>query len=209
MLFQTNFSHSNYLSNYDLITKYNLTSTHLTPKIKNITIDFSLASFLKAYDFNKLSTNDKEIQIKAFLFFYFLNGSIPFINNKVISSIKGLDKMPESNSALKIKISSSSLINQFLISFFVENWSRVIKEELKPLSKIVPVTSLPLLFNLKLSCPASSLFEADTFLTNTITSINSKEFFISLNFLIEKSTKLNSINSLSLIKNLPLFWING
>lgn len=209
MLFQNNFYQDQYLSNYDLITKYNLTTIYNIPKVKNIVLEFSLINFLKAYDFNKLSSNDKEIQIKAFLFFYFLNGSIPFLNSKIISFIKSSEKTPESNMALKIKISNLNLINQFLFSFFIENWSRFLKEDVKLFAKSLNSKTNLSTFNLNLLCPASTFFEAENFLNNTITNINSKEFFLSLNFLIQKPKNLNSIEILPIIKNLPLFWING
>ena len=54
MLFPNNFYKDQYLSNYDLITKYNLTSIYDSPKIKSVVLEFSLADFLKGYDFNKL-----------------------------------------------------------------------------------------------------------------------------------------------------------
>lgn len=209
MLFTNNSYKDQYLSNYDLITKYNLTSLYHCPKIKNVTLDFSLADFLKGYDFNKLSLNDKEVQIKAFLFFYFFNGSIPFLNTKISSLVKNSEKSPDTNMSLKIKISNSNLINQFLFSLFIENWARFLKEDIKLFSRNINLKNLSSTFNLNLLCPASTFFEADTFLNNTITNINSKEFFVSINFLIEKPKNLNTISLLPIVKNLPLFWING
>ena len=209
MLFPNNFYKDQYLSNYDLITKYNLTSIYDSPKIKSVVLEFSLADFLKGYDFNKLSLNDKEIQIKAFLFFYFFNGSIPFLNTQISSFVKNTEKSPDTNMSLKIKISNSNLINQFLFSLFIENWSRFLKDDMKLFSKNINLKHSSLTFNLNLSCPASTFFEADNFLNHTITSINSKEFFVSINFLITKPKNLSTISLLPIVKNLPLFWING
>jgi hypothetical protein len=209
MLFTNNSYNDRYLSNYDLITKYNLTSVYNCPKIKTVTLDFSLADFLQGYEFNKLSLNDKEVQIKAFLFFYFFNGSIPFLNTKISSLVKNSEKSPDTNMSLKIKISNLNLINQFLFSLFIENWSRFLKEDIKLFSKGIKSKNLSSTFNLNLLCPASTFFEADTVLNHTITSINSKEFFVSINFLIEKPKNLNTLSLLPIVKNLPLFWING
>ena len=209
MLFPNTLYKDQYLSNYDLITKYNLKTVHHCPKIKTVTLNFSLADFLKGYDFNKLSLNDKEVQIKAFLFFYFFNGSLPFLNTKISSLVKNSEKSPETNMSLKIKISNSNLINQFLFSLFVENWSRFLKEDIKLFPKSINLKNSSSIFNLNLICPASTFFEIDTFLNNTITNINPKEFCVSVNFLIEKPKSLNSISVLPIVKNLPLFWING
>jgi len=74
-------------------------------------------------------------------------------------------------------------------------------------NQIINNDSKVLNFNIK--CPGSVFFEMDHFLNTTLININSKEFFISLNFLIKNSKQLTSINTNNLIKNLPLFWING
>jgi len=208
MFLQNNSSQTNYLSKYDLINKYSLTTIYNSPKIDSITLEFSLTNLLKAYDFNKLSVNDKEIQIKAFLFFYLFNGSFPFLNSKKASTIKTSEKSQELNLALKIKISNQNLINQFLFLFFIENWNRFLKEDMNLFNnQIINNNSKVLNFNIK--CPGSVFFEMDHFLNTTLININSKEFFISLNFLIKNSKQLTSINTNNLIKNLPLFWING
>jgi len=208
MFLQNNSSQTNYLSKYDLINKYSLTTIYNSPKIDSITLEFSLTNLLKAYDFNKLSVNDKEIQIKAFLFFYLFNGSFPFLNSKKASTIKTSEKSQELNLALKIKISNQNLINQFLFLFFIENWNRFLKEDMNFFNnQIINNDSKVLNFNIK--CPGSVFFEMDHFLNTTLININSKEFFISLNFLIKNSKQLTSINTNNLIKNLPLFWING
>jgi len=208
MFLQNNSFQTNYLSKYDLINKYSLTTIYNSPKIDSITLEFSLTNLLKAYDFNKLSVNDKEIQIKAFLFFYLFNGSFPFLNSKKASTIKTSEKSQELNLALKIKISNQNLINQFLFLFFIENWNRFLKEDMNLFNnQIINNNSKVLNFNIK--CPGSVFFEMDHFLNTTLININSKEFFISLNFLIKNSKQLTSINTNNLIKNLPLFWING
>jgi len=93
MFLQNNSSQTNYLSKYDLINKYSLTTIYNSPKIDSITLEFSLTNLLKAYDFNKLSVNDKEIQIKAFLFFYLFNGSFPFKIVKKLLLLKHLKKV--------------------------------------------------------------------------------------------------------------------
>ena len=208
MFSQNNFFQTNYLSKYDLINKYSLTTIYNSPKVDSIILEFSLTNLLNAYDFNKLSVNDKEIQIKAFLFFYLFNGSFPFLNSKKASTIKTSEKSQELNLALKIKISNQNLINQFLFLFFIENWNRFIKEDMNLFNnKIINNNSKILNFNI--TCPGSVFFEMDHFLNTTLININSKEFFISLNFLIKNSKQLTSININNLIKNLPLFWING
>jgi len=208
MFLQNNSFQTNYLSKYDLINKYSLTTIYNSPKIDSITLEFSLTNLLKAYDFNKLSVNDKEIQIKAFLFFYLFNGSFPFLNSKKASTIKTSEKSQELNLALKIKISNQNSINQFLFLFFIENWNRFLKEDMNLFNnQIINNNSKVLNFNIK--CPGSVFFEMDHFLNTTLININSKEFFISLNFLIKNSKQLTSINTNNLIKNLPLFWING
>ena len=65
-----NTKYNNYLSNCDLINKYNLKSVYDTPKLDKIILDFNLANFLNAIDSSSAKEQtDSNIQIKAFIVF--------------------------------------------------------------------------------------------------------------------------------------------
>jgi hypothetical protein len=58
---------NNYLSNCDLINKYNLKNIHHIPRLKKIVLDFNLFDFLNSSDFNLKEQTDSNSQIKSFI----------------------------------------------------------------------------------------------------------------------------------------------
>lgn len=203
---------STYLSNCDLINKYNFKSVYNTPKLKKIILDFNLLDFINATDLYNKEQTDSKIQIKASVIFYILNEVISYINfNKSLNSLKKL-KISENNYSLKISIGEVSEINSFLFLFFIENWSKLMLEDFILFKKKNETFQKD--FNLRNNkfvfssiVPSSCFFELDTFLNKNIIGLNPKNFNIKVNFLFENPSKLK--NSPLLIKNLPYFWISG
>lgn len=200
-----NFISNDYLSNCDLLNKYNLKSTHEIPKLKKIVIDFNIADLIGASDARDKEQTDSTVQIKASSIFYILNGLISYINfNKSLSSVKKL-KLSENNYSIKISTTNANEINYFLLAFFVENWTKLLIEDFELLKK----TNVESKKNIVLSAlvPAHTFFELEMFLNKIVTGINSKNFNLKINFLFSNPNKLK--NSQTLIKNLPYFWISG
>ena len=200
-----NFISNDYLSNCDLLNKYNLKSTHEIPKLKKIVIDFNIADLIGASDARDKEQTDSNIQIKASSIFYILNGLISYINfNKSLSSVKKL-KLSENNYSIKISTTNANEINCFLLAFFVENWTKLLIEDFVLLKK--PNVESKKNIVLSTLVPAHIFFELEMFLNKIVTGINSKNLNLKINFLFSNPNKLK--NSQTLIKNLPYFWISG
>jgi len=204
-----NFISNNYLSNCDLLNKYNIKSTYEIPNLKKIILDFNLIDLIEASDNLNKEQTDSNTQIKASSIFYILTGLISYINfNKSLSSVKKL-KISENNYSIKISLGKSNNINSFLFSFFIENWGKLLIEDFillkgkKESFAEVPKTNIVL----SATVPSNIFFELETFLTKIITGVNSKNLKIKLNFVFKNPNKLK--NSQTLIKNLPYFWISG
>lgn len=208
MLSKNNFIKNQYLLDCDYINKYNLKSIYKKPSINSIVLEFNLKSILKAYDFTQISEGNTEIQTKSFLFLYLLTSFNPFINSNKLKVIKKSDKNEPSYS-LKAIYSNKEDLNNFLFSLFIENWHRLIRDDLKLFnSKILKansyITNEKLVFNTTL--PASSFYEMDE-LINVIPNLNAREFDINLSFILEKKFIVH--NHHNFLKNLPMFWISG
>ena len=204
-----NFFSNDYLSKCDLLNKYNFKSTHEIPKLKKIVLDFNLADLIGASENKDKEQTDSNIQIKASSIFYVLAGLVAYINfNKSLYSIKKL-KISENNFSIKISTTNLNEINQFLLSFFVENWTKLLIEDFVLQRKKKELSKIDSDKNIVLSAliPAEVFFELEMFLNKIVTGINSKNFNIKINFLFNNPKELK--NSQTLIKNLPYFWISG
>ena len=208
-----NTKYNNYLSNCDLINKYNLKSVYNTPKLDKIILDFNLVDFLNAIDSSSAKEQtDSNIQIKAFIVFYILTEYASYINfNKSLTAIKKL-KISENNYSLKISINSFKELDFFLFSFFVENWSKLLLEDyllFKKQDSLAILEKNPLNKNFVYSTivPSNCFFTLDNYFNKTNSGINSKNLNIKINFVFKKTPKIKNLQKL--IKNLPYFWISG
>jgi len=194
-----------YLSDYDLITKYCLTNLYSKPKIKSICITFPLKNIYQAFEESNNAKKNINLQVKSILFIYLFSTVIPFINNKVKISKTGEKEMIF---MFKIKITNKIEIYQFLISLCVENFMNLLNSELslKSIFTHTPVQIAKTSFNYKISVPASIYFELSNNLFITLLGINPKEILMNFHFKIISSLK--KMNTQKLLQNLPLFWIN-
>ena len=208
-----NTKYNNYLSNCDLINKYNLKSVYNTPKLDKIILDFNLVDFLNAIDSSSVKEQtDSNTQIKAFIVFYILTEYTSYINfNKSLTAIKKL-KISENNYSLKISINNLKELNFFLFSFFVENWSKLLLEDYLLFKKqdslaILEKNHLNKNFVYSTVVPSNCFFTLDNYFNKTNSGINSKNLNIKINFVFKNLPKIKNFQKL--IKNLPYFWISG
>jgi hypothetical protein len=208
-----NTKYNNYLSNCDLINKYNLKSVYNTPKLDKIILDFNLVDFLNAIDSSSVKEQtDSNTQIKAFIVFYILTEYTSYINfNKSLTAIKKL-KISENNYSLKISINNLKELNFFLFSFFVENWSKLLLEDYLLFKKqdslaILEKNHLNKNFVYSTVVPSNCFFTLDNYFNKTNSGINSKNLNIKINFVFKNTPKIKNFQNL--IKNLPYFWISG
>ena len=118
-----------YLSNCDLINKYNFKNVHEIPELKKIVLELNLEDFLLSCDLSQKEQTDSNIQIRAYIIIYILMGLMPFINFNKSSSSSLKVKSLENNYSLKIILSNKKEINSFLTSLFIENWSKLLLED--------------------------------------------------------------------------------
>jgi len=205
MLNQSFFIKNQYLSNCDLINKYNLKNIYQKPKLNKIILDFSLKNFVDSLNIKENQERFNEIQIKSFLFLYLLTGAIPLINNKLIV-LKNKEVKENVNYSLKFSYGNDSSIYNFLFFFFIENWPSIFKEN-KNIFLVINKEKEFNLFNLKIVLPTSVFSEIDYIINNSTFDLNPKELNLNINFLISIPQKNKNLNSV--LKNLPLFWISG
>ena len=210
MLNKTFFIKNQYLSNCDLINKYNLLNIYQKPKLNKIILEFSIKNFIEALYSKENQEKFNETQIKAFLFIYLLIASVPFINNKV-KMVKNKEIKETTNYSLKFTYSNDMYIYNFLFYFFIENWTFIAKENkniflLENLNFSTQNTNYNS-FNLKSILPVYVFSDMEYIINNSNFDLNSKELNLNINYLINAPKKIKNLNSL--IKNLPLFWISG
>ena len=201
-----------YLSNCDLINKYNFKNVHEIPELKKIVLELNLEDFLLSCDFSQKEQTDSNIQIRAYIIIYILMGLMPFINFNKSSSSSLKAKSLENNYSLKIILSNKKEINSFLTSLFIENWSKLLLEDFllfkntkNSQSKKIQSATKSVVLNTII--PGNIFFEIENLLTKNLTGINPKTLKLRLNFLIGNMSKIKNFNNL--IKNLPFFWISG
>lgn len=200
-------THINYLSNCDLVNKYNLTSVHHIPKLDKINLELNLKDFLGAYEISGKDQTDPVIQAKAFMTLYNLTGIIPYIRAEKFVSSSGRQKSTLLNYSIKLSMNKNIQKTDFLFSMFVENWHKLKLEDFslfnsKPNNKISEKK-----FVLNTLLPSHCLFEADEILSKNLTGISSKNLKFRLNFSFENISLLKNRNNI--ILNLPFFWISG
>ena len=199
-----------YLSNCDLINKYNLTALEKKPKIKDITIELSSLSVLNSIEMSGKSEMSSEIQIKSFFILYALSALIPFI-----SFSDGVKVQTKSNNySIKVILSNDEQIYSFLLSIFVENWNKLLAEDFlfwstdkKDEDEQVVSKSKKILISRRL--PAAAFFEIDNFLSKNAFGLTAKNLNLNVKFKFQNNNVSNQDTSVKLIKNTPLFWISG
>ena len=199
-----------YLSNYDLINKYNSESIYKNPKLKKIIVELSSEDLLLASEYGNKKALDPDVQIKSFLILYIFYSLKPFINinNKSSSKDDG-----DSKFSLKIVLSSPEEIDSFLKSLFIENWNKLNLEDFSLIKKNIKRYSQHISENkdfiLNAKIPAGTFLEIDSLLSKNLLGINSKALNLKVGFLFSNPLFKIRKTSTNLIKNLPLFWING
>lgn len=201
------YTQNSYISNLDLVNKYNLSDKKKIPSLNKIILLLPLTQFTDNFTDTNITEFDSEVQIKSILILYLLTLNIPYINFKKLKVIKS----KENHLSLKITLNDNYLINQFLTRLFIEQKDNLISD-LKVLKqkdlKINAHFSKLKVINYTSSILIQNFFEINLLLNRVLSGMNSNEFFIKINFIFKKPVKIQS-NYKNLIKNCPLFWING
>lgn len=196
----------NYLSTCDLINKYNLVNINKTSKLKKVILELSSRDIVAAIESLGKNEMNSEIQLKSYFLLYVLSGYQPYMKFRVSRKVKG----ESDNYSLEICITGDESIHSFLVSFFVENWNKLYVEDFSLWKK----KDSNFLFQhkkfiIEKKVPIDTFFELEDFLNRTPFGIVSKNLNLRIKFFFQNNNFENLIASENLVKNLPLFWING
>jgi len=209
-VFTNSFSHNNYesyISNCDLINKYNVKSVHQIPKLDKIVLELEMKDLLNSYEISSKDQTDSVAQVKAFLILYIFIGLFPYIKASKAVSSSGRLKTTNLQYSLKVVLRRKEEINNFLFSLFVENWQKLSLEDFKLFKNERVKSKAEKTFVLNTLLPADCFFDISEFLSKSLTGVNSKNLKFRLNFSFNSSINVKDRNKL--IKNLPFFWISG
>jgi len=209
-VFTNSFSHNNYesyISNCDLINKYNVKSVHQIPKLDKIVLELDMKDLLNSYEISSKDQTDSVAQVKAFLILYIFIGLFPYIKASKAVSSSGRLKTTNLQYSLKVVLRRKEEINNFLFSLFVENWQKLSLEDFKLFKNERVKRKAEKTFVLNTLLPADCFFDISEFLSKSLTGVNSKNLKFRLNFSFNSSINVKDRNKL--IKNLPFFWISG
>jgi ribosomal protein L5 len=199
--------YEDYISNCDLINKYNIKNVHQVPKLDKIVLELDIKDLLNSYDIPSKDQTDSVIQIKSFLVLYVLIGLFPYIRASKAVSSSGRLKITNLQFSLKVALRKKEEINNFLFSLFVENWQKLVLEDFKLFKSQKAKSEAKKVFVLNCLLPADCFFDISDFLSKSLNGINSKNLKFRLNFSFKNPTDVKDRNKL--IKNLPFFWISG
>lgn len=195
-----------YISNCDLINKYNLTTVYNIPRVKKISLELNLKDFLLSSDLSEKNQKHALSQIKSYLLLYIILGFKPRINyNKNIDLNKTITKEALLNYSLKLTFSTKKELNNILSTFFVENSSKLKLDGFNLFNGRRVNTKTNDLNNFLFSTiiPGNSFSEVENFFKD---GLNFKNLNYKLNISILNPSLKNENN---IIKNLPFFWISG
>ena len=202
---------NDYISNLDLINKYNLNEKKKVPFLDKITVELSLAQFVKNFGDTNKTVFHSEIQIRSILMLYLLVHNVPLIRFKKSEiKIKKSMKTGKDTFSLCFSITDRDLINQFLIRLFFEQKGFLISD-LRHFRKRDINFNNHCLRNEKFVYStfvlSQNFLEVDNYFNRVLIDSNPNELSLKLNLnIFNPSVKSNFKNT---IKNLPFFWVNG
>lgn len=196
----------NYLSNCDLINKYNILNINRVPKLNKIILELSSRDLLSAVESSGKNEINSETQIKSYFLLYIFSSYQPYIKFRVSKKLK----TENDNYSLEIDISKIDSIYSFLVSFFIENWNKLSVEDFSLWKKKgFNFTFQQRKFIIERKIPADIFFELNNFLNKTTFGIVSKNLNLKVKFFFQNNNFQSQNASENLVKNLPFFWING
>jgi len=201
------YDYESYISNCDLINKYNIKNIHQIPKLDKIVLELDLKDLLNSYETVVKDQTDSVAQVKAFLILYVFMGMFPFIKASKSISSSGRLKTTNQQYSLKIVLRTKEQLNSFLFSLFVENWQKLSLEDFRLFKNDRIKNAAEKIFVLNSLVPGGCFFDINEFLSKSLSGLNSKNFKFRLNFSFNNFIDIKNRNNL--IKNLPFFWISG
>lgn len=194
-----------YLSDLDLINKYNLLDKKQIPSLNQIVISLPINTFLNNLVDSNFSQFDSEPQIKAFLLLFLLNSTAPYVDFKCLALVKS----KENFLSLRLSLMGADSINDFLVRLFIETNS-TLNLNLSPIEDSLNQVKFSSLrkkkFTLTSFVLVQKFFELELMLNRILFGINSNELLLKINFIFHNPAKLN-VSHQTIIQNSSFFWI--
>lgn len=197
--YSTNFWLNKYISNYDLIYKYNLVNKEELPLIEEIKLSLNLKDLI-------INTKNKILNSQEYRLAYFFLFSLflinPYIHSKPINNNFNTIKQESDNIyIISIFLKNSKFLDEFFFLLFVEIWSKNLKSKFKLLlkKKIIEKNKNYIISKIPLFILPSFEYFYDI---SNIQS-NYEELFL---FILFTFKNIKFKNKKKNIKNLPLFW---
>lgn len=198
-------SSAHYLSNCDIINKYNIKNIYKQPKIKKITLRFFLKDLLSASDFINKTDINTNIQVKSILFFYILFNSMPSISFQNIKTGKYTKNKIEGDFILQLSLSDYNQMNSFLFNLFSENKFFIENSEFelfkKNFNKIMEAEQKNVSYNFKI--PGNLFFDINDFFTNKTQDVDLEKLLIDTSVIYSNLPKKTNLRNM--IQNLFFF----
>ncbi len=186
-----------YLSKYDIITKFLTKNIFKAPKIKTAILSCSINKFMDANEQVSIGhLKPVSIQQKLFLSLYLYFSIYPYI-----TVIKTKYVGTSVHYFLKLIFNKSFFITQLLFSIFVENYNLFNKKLISIFSdKVLNINTS----NISILIPSFLFSGFEEIIKTGLLSFNLKDLIFNLNLILFKPNKIKPI---TLVKNLNFFWI--
>jgi hypothetical protein len=142
---------------------------------------------------------------------YIMQKSFPYISIKKIKNFGKTNKKEVENYILKAVLSNQAEIDDFMFTFFMENWESLTLDDFKLFKnnekKFNTHFSSNKNFTLSTTISLETFSETDTFLNQILMNYDGNSMHFRVHFTFFNDCKLQSAKNF--IKNLSLFWISG
>lgn len=186
-------SKASYLSNCDLINKYNFCQSEKIPFLIKVILELSSVDILNAIEKPNQNDSNSETKIRLFLIIYVFKLFQPIIYCETFTKNKGVDK----NFLLQISFTTKKEIYNILTILFTENWRPIFENSVNYDKRIS---------NFKIG--AETFLSIKKILEKNMLELDSNKLRINCKLVFKNKNLRNKIVSAKMIRNIVPFWIS-